>query len=63
MEDQSLRGVITRFDGNIVVVEIEGEDINFPHDQFPAEAVAGDVIKIENGKVDLLREEREQPRD
>jgi hypothetical protein len=50
----SLKGIIDRFEGDLVVVEINGETKNFPKEIFPSEAKVGDVLEI---KVSLLKEE------
>lgn len=49
-----MRGIIDRFEGDLVVVEIEGETKDFPKEILPSEAKVGDVIEI---KVTLLKVE------
>jgi hypothetical protein len=49
-----MKGIIDRFEGNLVVVEIDGETKDFPKEILPSEAKVGDVIEI---KVTLLKQE------
>jgi hypothetical protein len=49
-----MKGIIDRFEGNLVVVEIDGETKDFPKEILPSEAKVGDVIEI---KITLLKEE------
>lgn len=55
--------VIDRFEGDIAVVEIDGETFDLPKKLFPANAAAGDAIKIaikvDKAKTDKLRKEIE----
>ncbi|WP_026693890.1 DUF3006 domain-containing protein [Peribacillus kribbensis] len=56
------KGVIDRFEGDIVVVEISGETFDFPKDMFPDEAAVGDVVEITGENVKVLKEETMQLR-
>lgn len=62
-----MRGIIDRFEGELVVVEIEGETKDLPKSMFPPEARPGDVVSIlddeiiiQIGETDKLRKEIEQ---
>jgi hypothetical protein len=52
-----MKGIIDRFEGELVVVEIDGETKDFPKEILPSEAKVGDVIEI---KVTLLKEETQK---
>jgi hypothetical protein len=52
-----MKGIIDRFEGNLVVVEIDGETKDFPKEILPSEAKVGDVIEI---KITLLKEETQK---
>ncbi|CAM4026835.1 DUF3006 domain-containing protein [Mesobacillus zeae] len=52
-----MKGIIDRFEGNIVVVEIDGKTKDFPKDIFPKNAAAGDVVSISGTEVIILNEE------
>lgn len=57
-----MRGIIDRFEGDIVIVEIEGETQHFPKDIFPFEAKSGDVVLILGNKVKVQIDETEKLR-
>lgn len=57
-----MKGIIDRFEGDIAVVEIDGETQDFPKKIFPKNAEAGDVVKISGDKVTVLKEETEKLR-
>jgi hypothetical protein len=52
-----VKGIIDRFEGDLVVVEINGETKDFPKEILPSKAKVGDVIEI---KVTLLKEETQK---
>jgi hypothetical protein len=52
-----MKGIIDRFEGELVVVEIGGETKDLPKDLLPSEAKVGDVIEI---KITLLKEETQK---
>lgn len=52
-----MKGIIDRFEGELVVVEFDSEMKDYPKSIFPADAVAGDVVEIENGKITILKSE------
>jgi hypothetical protein len=56
------KGIIDRFEGNIAVVEIAGETIDFPKDMFSKEAVVGDLVEISGDTVKVLNSETEKVR-
>jgi ASC-1-like (ASCH) protein len=47
------RGVIDRFEGDIVVIEIEGRTIDVPMARLPKKAKAGDVIIFDGDNLRL----------
>jgi hypothetical protein len=57
-----VKGIIDRFEGDIAVVEIDGEMLDFPKIIFPPTAVAGDVVVINGDNVKILKEETEKLR-
>lgn len=57
-----MKGIIDRFEGDWVVVEINGETKDFKRGLFPNEASVGDVVKIDGGTVKILKEETEKLR-
>ncbi|WP_017378947.1 DUF3006 domain-containing protein [Paenisporosarcina sp. TG-14] len=57
-----MKGIIDRFEGNLVVVEIEGITKDYPKSIFPTEAKPGDVVLISNSEVVIQREETEELR-
>jgi hypothetical protein len=57
-----MKGIIDRFEEELVVVEIDGEMKDFPKTIFPPEVVAGDVVQIEADKVIVLKDETDKLR-
>ncbi|MBS4220268.1 DUF3006 domain-containing protein [Bacillus sp. FJAT-49711] len=57
-----MRGIIDRFEGDWVVVEIEGETMDFKRSIFPKEAAAGDVVDMNGDKVRILKAETDKLR-
>jgi hypothetical protein len=57
-----VKGIIDRFEGKFVVVEIEGKTKDFPKSIFPKSAVVGDVVEINGDKAKVLKEETEKLR-
>jgi len=57
-----MKGIIDRFEDDLVVVEIDGETKDFPKKIFPPEAAAGDVVEIKDSKVFVLKNETERLR-
>jgi hypothetical protein len=57
-----MKGIIDRFEGNIVVVEIDGETQDFPKSIFPKEAEVGDVVNIDGDKVTVDKKATEKLR-
>lgn len=45
------RGVIDRFEGEWVVIEIEGTTRDFPRTSLPKEMKVGDAVIIDNGSI------------
>lgn len=57
-----IKGIIDRFEGSIVVVEIDGKTKDFPIAIFPKNAAVGDVVEIRGDKVKILKNETEKLR-
>ncbi|RST77218.1 DUF3006 domain-containing protein [Siminovitchia acidinfaciens] len=57
-----MKGIIDRFEGGWVVVEINGETKDFKKSIFPEEAAVGDVVQIKGSQVTVLKEETEKLR-
>ncbi|MGG1291349.1 DUF3006 domain-containing protein [Bacillus smithii] len=57
-----MKGIIDRFEGDIVVVEIDGKTKDFPKKIFPEEAKTGDVVVIDGNSVKVLKDETEKLR-
>jgi hypothetical protein len=57
-----MKGIIDRFEEELVVVEINGELKDFHKNIFPPEVVAGDVVEIEGDKVTVYKSETEKLR-
>lgn len=57
-----MKGIIDRFEGEIVVVEIDGVTRDFPKSKFPSKAKVGDVIKIVENQVTILENETDKLR-
>ncbi|MCM3394871.1 MULTISPECIES: DUF3006 domain-containing protein [Cytobacillus] len=57
-----MKGIIDRFEGDWVVVEINGETKDFKRSIFPKEASVGDVVKIDGSTVKVLKDETEKLR-
>lgn len=57
-----LKGIIDRFEGEIAVVEVDGRTKDYPKAIFPKDAVAGDVVEIENDQVRVMKTETEKLR-
>lgn len=58
-----MKGIIDRFEGNKVVVEIDGKTKDFDKNMFPRIARVGDVVEINNGKVSIHKKETEKLRE
>lgn len=57
-----MKGIIDRFEGELVVVEIDGDPKDFPKSLFPQDATAGDVVEIKEGKITVLKDETDKLR-
>lgn len=57
-----MRGIIDRFKGEFVVVEIEGVTKDFSKSVFPTKAKPGDVVQISDNEVSIQNEETEELR-
>lgn len=45
-----MKGIVDRFEGPFVVIEIDGACKDIPRDQVDRAVKTGDVVKYENGK-------------
>lgn len=50
-------GIIDRFEGDVVVVEINGEAHDFAKSQFPTEAKVGDFVRMTGNQVIILHDQ------
>lgn len=57
-----MKGVIDRFEGDIVVLEIDGITKDFPKTLFSHHAKEGDVVSMKNGKFVVLKQETNELR-
>lgn len=57
-----MKGIIDRFEGDMVVVEIGNTTKDFKKSIFPEEAAVGDVVVINENQVSVLKEETEKRR-
>ncbi|MCK2000772.1 DUF3006 domain-containing protein [[Brevibacterium] frigoritolerans] len=57
-----MKGIIDRFEGNLVVVEIGNSTKDFDKAIFPKEAAVGDAVEIDGNHVSILKEETEKRR-
>jgi len=55
--DEVLKGVIDRFEGDFVSVEVNGETIDYPKSIFPKNAEVGDVVYIKENTVTIHKDE------
>ena len=51
------KGIIDRFEGNIAVVEFDGEMKDIPKSKIPKEANVGDVLIFNGDKITISKEE------
>lgn len=58
----NIKGIIDRFEGDIVVVEINGKIKNFPKSILPEETQIGDVLIIDKNKIAVDKKETEKRR-
>ncbi|SDN45909.1 Protein of unknown function [Fictibacillus solisalsi] len=52
-----MKGIIDRFEEDLVVVEIGNNTQDFDKRLFPADASPGDVVTIEGDKITILKDE------
>jgi Protein of unknown function (DUF3006) len=57
-----MRGIIDRFEGDFVVVEIDGKTRDVERYLFPSDAKPGDAVIIEGTKITIDREKTEKLR-
>jgi Protein of unknown function (DUF3006) len=57
-----MRGIIDRFEGELVVIEIDGKTKDFPKNLLPYNAEVGDVVYIEDDKITVSKNETEKLR-
>jgi hydrogenase maturation factor len=52
-----MKGIVDRFEGELVVVEIDGVTKDYPIEMFPKEIEVGDVVRIE-GNLAIIEKEQ-----
>jgi hydrogenase maturation factor len=52
-----MKGIVDRFEGELVVVEIDGVTKDYPIEMFPKDIEVGDVVRIE-GKLAVIEKEQ-----
>lgn len=52
-----MKGIVKRFKGDIVVVEINGKTRELTKSLFPTEIEIGDVVNIVGNKIEILKDE------
>jgi hydrogenase maturation factor len=57
-----MRGIIDRFEGDFVVVEVDGETRDVARHLFPSDVKPGDVVIMEGTKITVDREKTEKLR-
>lgn len=62
MTMEIIKGIIDRFEEDIVVVEVDGETRDFRKSIFPKNAEPGNFVEIKGEQVTVLREETEKRR-
>ncbi|MDY3618606.1 DUF3006 domain-containing protein [Agathobaculum sp.] len=53
-------GIVDRFEGGRVVIEIENQMVDFPRDEAPAMLAEGMVVLVENGRILGIDEQETQ---
>lgn len=54
-EGKEMKGIIDRFEDEIVVIEMNGVTKDFPKSILPMEAEVGDIVEIVGNHVDVLK--------
>lgn len=57
-----MKGIVKRFKGDIVVVEINGKIRELSKSLFPKEIKIGDVVEIVGDKIEILKDETKKIR-
>ncbi|WP_445491615.1 DUF3006 domain-containing protein [Niallia sp. 03133] len=57
-----MKGIIDRFEGDIAVIEIDGETKDYDKSILPKNADVGDVVEIDGNKVKVLKGETDKLR-
>jgi hypothetical protein len=52
-----MKGIVDRFEGELVVVEIDGVTKDYPIEMFPKDIEVGDVVRIE-GELAVIEKEQ-----
>ncbi|WP_047153676.1 DUF3006 domain-containing protein [Aneurinibacillus tyrosinisolvens] len=55
-----MKGIVDRFEGEIVVVEIEGKTHDFPKSLFPSEVKPGDIVVMDGKHISIDKKEMEE---
>ncbi|WP_074508876.1 DUF3006 domain-containing protein [Planococcus glaciei] len=59
---ETIKGIIDRFEEDIVVVEVNGVTRDFKKKIFPQNAEPGDFVEIKGEQVTILKDETEKRR-
>jgi hypothetical protein len=57
-----MKGIVDRFEGDLVVVEVNGITKDYPRDMFPKELEVGDVVRFEGNQVVIQKDETDRLR-
>ena len=57
-----VRGIIDRFEDDIVVIEIDGVTKDYPKAMLPKDAQVGDVVQLEGDTTVILKDETDKRR-
>lgn len=52
-----MKGIVDRIEGDIAIVEVEGEYLDFFLKELPLNISEGDIIELIDGEVKILEEE------
>jgi hydrogenase maturation factor len=57
-----MKGIVDRFEGELVVVEIDGVTKDYPIEMFPKDIEVGDVVRIEGNLAVIEKEQTKKLR-
>jgi hypothetical protein len=52
-----MKGIVDRYEGNLVVVEVNGQTKDYPRAMFPKELEVGDVVRFEGNRAFIEKDE------